>query len=252
MKEYAVRVLLNFIKKKWLDMRAYQNRLDDFGARHALPSAILSIDDELGQPTQRLLDICQETVQVCRTNKLPDYSDRFGPSGHPFFHRWPGEHYRVLAAICKVLKVRNAIEIGTYTGLGSLAILPFLPDDGSLVTFDIMPWEKLSGSFLRMEDFSTNRFRQVIADLSDWQVCRAHEEILQNADLIFLDAAKDGFQEQCFLDNFEKIGLKKGTVLVFDDTKIWNMLGIWRKIIRPKIDFTSFGHFTGTGIMLWE
>jgi hypothetical protein len=29
------------------------------------------------------------------------------------------------------------------------------------------------------------------------------------------------------------------------------MLAIWRRIRRPKLDFTSFGHFTGTGLVLW-
>jgi hypothetical protein len=39
--------------------------------------------------------------------------------------------------------------------------------------------------------------------------------------------------------------------LVFDDIRIWNMLRIWREIVRPKLDLTSFGHWTGTGIVDW-
>jgi len=41
-------------------------------------------------------------------------------------------------------------------------------------------------------------------------------------------------------------------LVVFDDIRQWNMLKIWRDITRPKIDLTSFGHWTGTGIIDWN
>ena len=38
---------------------------------------------------------------------------------------------------------------------------------------------------------------------------------------------------------------------LFDDIKELNMLGTWRAITRPKLDITSFGHWTGTGLVHW-
>lgn len=36
---------------------------------------------------------------------------------------------------------------------------------------------------------------------------------------------------------------------LFDDIRVWNMLAIWRGIRRPKLDLTSFGHWSGTGLV---
>jgi hypothetical protein len=30
-----------------------------------------------------------------------------------------------------------------------------------------------------------------------------------------------------------------------------NMIGIWRGIRHPKLDLTSFGHWSGTGLVEW-
>jgi hypothetical protein len=252
MKTRLVRTLLAWIERKGFDLRANQLRIDRLKARHGLPSALLSPDDEPGQPNDRLMELAVEVIRGCRTVRLPDYPDRFSPQVREYFYRWPGEHYRVLRALCDVLGVRHAIEIGTYTGLSSLALIPALPADGTLVSYDITPWDQVPGTALRPGDFTSGAFRQVLADLSDPVVTEAHADTLRRADLIFLDAAKDGVQERLFLENFERVGLKPGAVLVFDDIKLWSMLGIWREIRRPKLDFTSFGHFTGTGFVLWE
>lgn len=40
-------------------------------------------------------------------------------------------------------------------------------------------------------------------------------------------------------------------ILVFDDIRAWNMLAIWREIRMPKLDLTSFGHWSGTGLVDW-
>ena len=52
--------------------------------------------------------------------------------------------------------------------------------------------------------------------------------------------------------DFDLVGVKKNTLLVFDDIRLWNMLEIWREIRHPKIDLTSLGHYTGTGLVDWN
>ena len=39
---------------------------------------------------------------------------------------------------------------------------------------------------------------------------------------------------------------------VFDDIRQWTMLAIWRAVQRPKLDLTSFGHWSGTGLIDWQ
>ena len=69
--------------------------------------------------------------------------------------------------------------------------------------------------------------------------------------MIFVDAAKDGVMEQRLLDSFESVPFRTKPVIVFDDIRVWNMLKIWRNIRQPKLDLTSFGHWTGSGIVEW-
>ena len=61
---------------------------------------------------------------------------------------FPGEHYRLLRAFSSVLKSQLAIEVGTYQGYGSIAMLtPFTTS--KVVTYDIYeyPFESLSADF---------------------------------------------------------------------------------------------------------
>jgi hypothetical protein len=40
-----------------------------------------------------------------------------------------------------------------------------------------------------------------------------------------------------------------GPILVLDDIRLWTMLEIWRSVSWPKLDVTSFGHWSGTGMV---
>jgi hypothetical protein len=33
---------------------------------------------------------------------------------------------------------------------------------------------------------------------------------------------------------------------------LWNMLDIWYHLDKPKLDMTSFGHWSGTGLVQWS
>jgi hypothetical protein len=79
-----------------------------------------------------------------------------------------------------------------------------------------------------------------------------HRPLLTEAALILIDAEKDGVMEQRFLDNFKSIAFHTNPFILFDDIRLWNMLKIWRNIVLPKLDLTSFGHWSGTGIIEWN
>ena len=76
--------------------------------------------------------------------------------------------------------------------------------------------------------------------------------MLEQADIIFMDALKDGKQEYLFLENFSKLQFKKKCLFIFDDIRLWNMLDIWYNLNKPKLDMTSFGHWSGTGLVEWD
>lgn len=225
--------------------------LANMKVRHALPSAILSADDDVGKPSRALIETALRAVQAAIDSDLSDLSRRLaGPPYYPDV--WPGEHYRLLAGMVSGLRLANVIEVGTATGLSALALKKFLPPQGRVITFDIIPWQAYPGCVLTESDFADSRLEQRVADLTQPHVVEQHAHLLCEADLIFIDAAKDGSMERNLLNNFESLNLRKGTLLLFDDIRMMQMLAIWRGIEMPKLDLTSFGHWSGTGLVSWE
>jgi len=231
-----------------IDLRCAKDRLKALRARDLEMSAVISVDDAPGEPNDALLDLIAPLAARARATTLPLLRERQAPS---FVHVWPGEHYRLLAALVQETQPRTILEIGTCQGLSALAMLPLLRPDASLTTFDLLAWDRFPGTLLRQDDFGDSRFRQIVDDLSDIAAAERHAPLLQRADLLFVDAAKDGHLEQTLLDNFARVGLKTGALVVMDDIRFWNMLAIWRRIKRPKLDVMTLGHYSGTGLVWW-
>jgi hypothetical protein len=161
---------------------------------------------------------------------------------------WAGEHYR-LAGLVEALRARRVVEIGTGTGLSALAMLSARPPEGRIVTFDIVPWHGYPGGVLRPEDFGVDRLEQRVVDLSESRNSDPHLAVLEDAELIFVDAAKDGETERRFLALFDALHFNREPVVVLDDIRVWTMLAIWGGVSRPKLDVSSFGHWSGTGLI---
>jgi len=169
------------------------------------------------------------------------------PPRHP--EVWPGEHYKLLSALVAQLAPRTVIELGTATGMSALTMKSALPEFGRIVTFDVVPWDRYPAALLNQQDFSDGRLEQRLDDLSTPAGWQANAELLRSADFILVDAAHTGVQERGFVRGFEEIGLANGPIVMFDDIRLWGMLSFWQEIERPKLDLTSFGHWSGTGLV---
>lgn len=222
-----------------------------FTCRHIEYSTISSIDDQAGTPTQRLLDISIQALSEARTIDLSGISRRLNIDS-PFLNVWPGEHYKLLAGLMRVLKPEKVIEVGTFAGLSALSMLAGLPPKSTVTTIDIVPWSEIDSTVLLSSDFEDGRFRQVLGDLSNRTFFDTFKSELSECDFLFIDAPKDIVFESTLLMFLETISLKKDLIVVFDDIRQWNMLSIWWDIKRPKLDLTSFGHWSGTGIIDWN
>ena len=134
------------------------------------------------------------------------------------------------------------MEVGTFTGMGSLALLAG-SQDSELTTFDILPWDDPSFStHFRAEDFVTRwgRIFQEIADLADLSVFKRYKNVLEEADLIFLDGPKNDLFEYAFARNLSLLETHKQRLLVVDDIHFVNMIDLWQAVESPKLDLTSF------------
>jgi len=218
---------------------------------HAQLSVIVPTESWVAYPNDRLLDVSLAAVQKARS---VDHSDIVAKMEE--YPHWPnmnpGEHYKLLSGLIQVLQPKLVIEIGTATGYSALSMKKFLPQDGKIVSFDIVPWKQFPKCILRDEDFKDGRLKQEIADLTRMSVIDQYRSLLEKADFIFIDAAKDGNQEQVFIDNFNTINFSGNPIFMFDDIRLMNMIRIWNRLDKPKIDLTSFGHWAGTGLVDWK
>jgi len=205
---------------------------------HGEYSMILSAKDERGRPSEELIQMSLKAIQSAISIDLQFLQDEHA-------NLWPGEHYRLLAAFCQILNPALVIEIGTSTGLSALSMLPFF--SGDLVTYDIKNWHSYPNTVLHTSDFG--RLKQVVGDLGDLEFFQTQKDLIQKAEFIFIDASHDGALEKRILAHLEKVPFKKPPILFFDDIRVWTMLKMWREITHPKLDLTSFGHWSGTGIV---
>ena len=221
-----------------------------FAASNVQLSVIGSAHDDPGQPTDELLALALRAATRARTISMEGIAARMKSGPHwPLF--WPGEHYKLLAALLQEIKPSVVIEVGTFQGLSALALKEHLPPGGRLHTFDIIPWQDIEGSALVAADFADGRLRQELGDLADPDVFRKHTPLLQSAEFIFIDGPKNVVFEQKLIAAMDAIALPKRPIVMFDDVRLWNMLAIWRGIRHPKLDVTSFGHWSGTGLVHW-
>lgn len=215
-------------------------------ARHVEWSAIASNDDELLQPTDDLIGIVLRAVERARGLRLDTVAERCSTAlESSWVNHWPGDHYRLLAALVDVLGIGKAVEVGTFTGMGTLALAH---SHATVRTFDVVPWADFPNTLLRSSDFE-DRVEQVVGDLANSAFFESQVECLRSAGLIFIDGPKDSIFEPAFVSLLVPI-LRAGQVLVVDDIRKLEMLQLWRDLPLHKLDCTSFGHWSGTGLAI--
>lgn len=199
-------------------------------------------------PSERLLTLALEVAARARGVDLSTYFDR-AEDAADFLHPWPGEHYRFLAALVDVLRPTIVVEVGTSAGYSALALMHSLPENGRLVTFDLIPWDAMP-TVLRPHDFAGGRLQQRIGDLCERDEFERQRSLLESADLLFVDGPKDRHFEPRFFELLSTMHRSRPLLTVVDDIRVWNMLRCWQDLDAEKLDVTSLAHWSGTGMCL--
>ena len=223
--------------------RVSRNVLSTKAIRHKEPSLIFSPDNVYANDF--LINLTLEAVALAWREPVAIPNEKLDDA--VFYNIFPGEHYRLLRAIAKILNPRVAIEVGTFTGMGSVALMQGL-QEGQLYTFDIFPWDSFQ-THLSKEDFEKKKVFQIISDISNADEFNKYINLLNEAEIIFMDAPKDGLFEYKFISLLSKLQPKKKKLLVLDDIRFVNMIDLWVSIESPKIDVSSFGHWSGSGFI---
>lgn len=218
------------------------------GAADARWSVISSAHDLYDQPNDDLVGMLLDTASVGREIVLAELEERCPPMDAAWVRCWPGEHYRLLAALVRLLQPRAVVEVGTFKGQGALAMAAGAGET-RVLTYDIVPWRQFSDSALREEDFASGRIEQRIGDLGEEGFRESQLGDLREADLIFIDGPKDGSWEQGALRPLLDCLTDRRRLVVIDDIRLLPMVQLWRDLPFPKLDATSFGHWSGTGLL---
>ena len=220
--------------------------LRDSNIRDYRPSLIYSLEGS--ELTDNLIFMATDAIK--RASQIELNCGKKNLSDSKFLNEFPGEHYRILSSIVNITNATEVVEIGTYTGLGTLSIKEGFANNGKIYTFDLIPWNKLNKESHFVDgDFKDGSIKQIIGDLSETNFFEKNINILNNAEIIFMDAPKDDNFEYEMMRQFQKLNNKEGKLLVLDDIKFINMIDLWRSVKSPKIDLSSFGHWSGTGII---
>ncbi len=218
------------------------------GAADSRWSVISSLHDQAGPP-DALLDLALRAARVASETGLADLEERSGSDAR-WIRTWPGEHYRLLAALAAVVGPASIVEVGTFKGQGALALAA--TSRCPVVTYDLTAWPDIPGAVLTDADLVGHggRIEQRLGDLGDAGYRASQLDTLRAADLIFVDGPKDGEWEQHAVpDLLGDLGDRRRLV-VLDDVRLLPMVQLWRDLPQAKLDVTSLGHWSGTGL-LW-
>ena len=130
-------------------------------------------------------------------------------------------HYqgRVLSLLSKLLRPRNILDIGTYTGYSALCLAEGLGSDGELHTIDIN--RELAG--IQRKYFDKSQFgHQIFQHCGD--ALKIIPTLEKTFDIVFIDAEKKEYP-----DYFETVIQKtrKGSVILSDNV-LWS-----GKVVAP-------------------
>src|SRR5437868_9126902 len=198
---------MNLLRKavRSIQRRAVKLVLPNPRPGHGEYSMIYDTLNTYGGATDYLIDLGLRAAQEAWRTELPELSGRVAADSNDFTRIWPGEHYRLLAALVKLLQPKRVVEVGTFRGLSALALKRFLPSGGTIITFDVVPWNSWSDTCLRPEDFGDDRLRQKVGDLSDPAVFELHRGLIQETELLFVDGPKDGIFERKLLQDRKSV-----------------------------------------------
>lgn len=214
--------------------------------RHRIPSECWSTDDDLAAQTFNGWDYVLDSVRTATKVRID--------STNPFANAFPGDHYRLLAGLVYNLSRTKGplslVDIGTHYGTSARVMLDFSSPEDKVTTFDVTPWVDYETTYLTEEDFASGRLVQHLDDIKESDNFKKHSELLVNADFIMCDGPKDGVFERTVYSLLSTLNFpSKPRWLLLDDIRFTSEMTSWRLICSPKVDLTSFGHFSGTGLV---
>ncbi|MCL9683972.1 O-methyltransferase [Legionella maioricensis] len=135
------------------------------------------------------------------------------------------EQAQFMQFLLRLIRAKNVLELGTFTGYSALAMSLVLPDDGQLITCDISAeWTKRAHPFWR-EAKQENKIKLRLGPALETLYALLNEGWEHQFDFIFIDADKTNYL------NYYELALKliKPQGLIAIDNVFWD-----GKVIDPR------------------
>lgn len=187
------------------------------------------------------------TFKIDSSVEKYDLSKFYGYTKWHDFHRYfvlgaGQEHYKLLAMLSAQCAPGETIyDIGTHVGFSALAMA--YNDNVKVVSYDLTDHFPQKDVLTAKDTFNIDiRFKNCLEDIAE----------IAKSPLVFLDVdPHDGIQEKEIVTALAAAGFRG--ILVCDDIyKSEEMRNWWASVYHKKYDVSRFGHWSGTGIIVFD
>ncbi len=118
-----------------------------------------------------------------------------------------------LSFLCRTIKPRTVLEIGTFTGYATIAMAKTLPESGKIYSIDHNPeWQEIAKKWIHKAGID-NKVELLLGEAQN-----LIPEIKTEFDMVFIDGEKDEY-----LDYYETVLPKvKSNGIILADNVLWN------------------------------
>lgn len=181
---------------------------------------------------------------VCNTSLDKMHQYTYWHEFHEYFTAPAGtEHYKVLAHLAsQCIDTDTVYDIGTYVGMSAIALAT--NEKINVVTYDIV--NHFTDATIKKHIQSIKNIEFRIGDCL-WDI-----DELAKATLIVLDIEPhDGIEEMNIIDALKHAGFRG--ICVCDDIYVNDgMKQFWNAVSLKKVDITQYGHWSGTGVIVFD
>lgn len=163
---------------------------------------------------------------------------------HQYFSSPAGqEHYKLLGYLASQCPDGDIVyDIGTYVGMSAMAMS--IKPTVKVITYDLEDHFPNDASKKHVHSIKNIEFRM--------KDCLQDMQDIARATLVLLDIEPhDGVQEHNIVDAMNKAGFKG--ICVCDDINVNDAMKTWwQSITLKKYDVSKYGHWSGTGIIVFD
>lgn len=181
---------------------------------------------------QKILNVTNAELDKIDTKYIEQYASFTNIS----YMSWPSgrEHYRLLMFVSNLFDNSLIYDVGTNRTMSALALS--MNPKNKVKSYDVVK--------VLPENPPVQNVEYILGN------CTQDSDLI-NAPFIFLDVNHDGLFEMEFYNHLKQINYKG--MLMLDDIHLNEpMKQYWNQFQEPKYDLTGIGHWSGTGLVVFE